>query len=60
MIIILEAEFEKVVLTKSVALAMLYHTDFENLEKVEYQAFYSHFCKTGFKHQSGQIFEVDF
>ena len=56
----LVAEFEKVVFTKSVALAMFYHTVFENSEKVEYQAFYSHFRKTRFKHQNGQIFKVDF
>ena len=56
----LETEFENVVLTKNVALAMFYHTVFENSEKVEYQAFYSHFRKTRIKHQSGQIFKVDF
>ena len=32
----LEAEYEKVVSTKIVALAMFYHTLFENSEKVEY------------------------
>ena len=30
----LEAEYEKVVLAKSVALAMLYHTVFENSKKL--------------------------
>ena len=40
----LEAEFENVAFTKSVALAMVYHAGFENLKNVEYLAFYSHFC----------------
>ena len=56
----LGAPLKKLFLQKNVALAILYHPVFENLEKVEYQAFYSHFRKTGFKHQSGQIFKVDF
>ena len=39
----LEAEFEKVVFTKVVALAMLYLVVFENLKKVNFYAFYGNF-----------------
>ena len=35
----LEAEYEKVVLTKSVALAMLYHTIFARLEQFDLDNF---------------------
>ena len=43
----LETEFENVVLTKNVALAMLYQVNLEKLKKVYSLAFYSNFRLVG-------------
>ena len=54
----LEADFEKVVFKKVIALAMLYLVVFENSKKVNFQAFYGNFRSVGAQNDSvgAQIF----
>ena len=59
----LEAEFEKVVFTKVIALAMLYLIVFKKSKKIDFLAFYGNFLSVGARNESvgaRTFFDIEF